>query len=297
VVDASAINISTMDTLDQLRVLNRRWHAEGVYVDAGFGYVQDELIRLIGATSKNADDRRLMDVHVVDFGANMVTNRLVPNRPDSRYKDNEELERPTKPFMVEGAQMVVEMGDFEFASDDKILEDELRAYRVKTYSRHGWANTYHSKVGDHDLDATILALLGIELKYGLTKVPERTPSKTTVLYAAGFGAGPARPGEDPIRSAPAPQNPRQAAQRKGDVPSRQMPQVVYRDPLKPAAVAPDIYGNVRSFIADPGALRPGSRGASAMRNAGRSAVPSRTAMFRGAAKKGPYASSANRMRF
>jgi hypothetical protein len=297
VVDASAINISTMDTLDQLRVLNRRWHAEGVYVDAGFGYVQDELIRLIGATSNNADDRRLMDVHVVDFGANMVTNRLVPNRPDSRYKDNEELERPTKPFMVEGAQMVVEMGDFEFASDDKILEDELRAYRVKTYSRHGWANTYHSKVGDHDLDATILALLGIELKYGLTKVPERTPSKTTVLYAAGFGTGSARAGDDPIRSAPAPQNPRQAAQRKGDVPSRQMPQVVHRDPLKPAAVAPDIYGNVRSFIADPGALRPGSRDASAMRNAGRSAVPSRTAMFRGAAKKGPYASSANRMRF
>ena len=291
-MDAAAIDRTTMDALDQLRILNRKWHAEGVYVDAGFGYVQDELIRMIGAKSQNADDRRLIDVHVVDFGANMVTNRLVPNRGDSKYKDDEELQRPTKPFMVEGAQMVVEMGDFEFASDDKILEDQLRAYRVKTYSRHGWANTYHSKVGDHDLDATVLALLGIELKYGLTRIPERMPSGTKILYAAGFGAGSVLSEADPIRSAPTPQTPREAAQRKGEIPSRQIPQVAYKGGgSKPAGVSSDMFGNVRSFIAQPGGLRPG------MQNAGRSAVPSRTAMFRGISKKGPYSSLAGRRRF
>jgi replicative DNA helicase len=300
IVDAAAIDKTTMDALDQLRILNRKWHAEGVYIDAGFGYVQDELIRMMGFNSQNQDDRRLIDVRVVDFGANMITNKLVPNRGNDKYQQEQELERPTKPFMVEGAQMLVEMGDFEFADDDKLLEDQLRAYRVKTYSRHGWANTYTSKVGDHDLDAVMLALLGIELKYGLTRIPERVPSGTKILYAAGFGDAPIRASNDPHANAlasSAPQNPREAAKVKGAVPSRQIPQVAQRNGggERPAFATQDMFGSTRCYIATPGDMRPG--GKVPMQTMGRGSVPSRTAMFRGAAKKDPYASTGLRGRF
>jgi hypothetical protein len=150
----------------------------------------------------------------------------VPNRGNDKYMQKQELERPTKPFMVEGAQMIFEMGDFEFSDQDTLLEEQLRAYRVKTYSRHGWANTYESRVGDHDLDAMVLALLGIELKYGLTKVPEKGLLRSSVEYVAAFGMG------DRVPNAPkdyiggkTTQSPREVMQEKANVPSRAMPQV------------------------------------------------------------------------
>ena len=247
-VDHSAVNTSTMDTLEEIRLLNKRWHCEGVYTDAGFGYVQDELLKLIGYNSSDRDDRALLNVKVVDFGANMVTNKLVPNRGNNKYQQQQELERPTKPFMVEGACMVLEMGDFEFSDRDKLLEEQLRAYRVKTYSRHGWANTYESKVGDHDLDATMLALLGIELKYGLTKIPEKSALVSSIQHVAGFGLGlnPSAPGG--FQQNPNPPSLRDAVRQKTGVPSRLTPQVALAGGPRPAAVSRNYYGGVDGLI-------------------------------------------------
>jgi len=186
VVAARTVTTSVMDSIEAIRDLNRRWHCEQVYIDSGFGQVQDELIRLIGHTSKDPDDARLIDMQVIDFGANISTNRLVPKRGYEKYLQKQQLERRTKPFMVEGAVMCLEQGLFEFSEEDQILEEQLRAYRVKTWSQHGWANTYEAgAVGDHDLDAVMLALLGIELKYGLFKSDARA-RRATVDHLPDF---------------------------------------------------------------------------------------------------------------
>jgi hypothetical protein len=102
----------------------------------------------------------------------------------------EELDRRTKPFMVEGAVMCLEAGLFEFSSKDTLIDEQLRAYHVKTWSQHGWANTYDSgNVGDHDLDALVLALLGIELKYGILYKPRPRPATATSMsLISGFGS-------------------------------------------------------------------------------------------------------------
>lgn len=176
VVAHQTITSSNIDTINAIKLLNRRWHCEEIYIDAGFGFVQDELLRMIGHHPEEPDDERLRDIKVIDFGATIKTNRITPNRGYDKYIQNRELERRTKPFMVEGAVMCLESGLFEFSEEDKTLDEQLRAYRVKTWSQHGYANTYEcGNVGDHDLDATMLALLGIELKYGLfaTKQAQR----------------------------------------------------------------------------------------------------------------------------
>ncbi len=168
IVAHQAITSSNIDTINAIKLMNRRWQCEEIYVDAGFGFVQDELLRLVGHNPEHPADTKLRDIHVIDFGATIKTNKLVPNRGYEKYIQSRELERRTKPFMVEGAVMCLEDGLFEFSDEDKILDDQLRAYRVKTWSQHGYANTYEAgNVGDHDLDAVMLALLGIELKYGL----------------------------------------------------------------------------------------------------------------------------------
>ena len=289
-VDLAAVSTNTMDTLDTLRDLNRRWHCIGVYIDAGFGYVQDELIKLIGYHSNDPDDKRLLDIKVVDFGANMKTNKLVPNRGNDKYLQKQELERPTKPFMVEGAQMVLEMGDFEFSDGDTLLEEQLRAYRVKTYSRHGWANTYESRVGDHDLDALVLALLGVELKFGLTKIADRGPRHSSVEYVAAFGLGTPTPNapKDYIGGTTI-QSPREAMQEKANVPSRAvMPSGNMGAAGVRNVIGKGAMGAPVSYIEYPGGP-PASAGQRRSANFGAASaqgatnggnIPSRTSMFR-----------------
>ena len=190
VVFAHKCDESTGETLEKIMAINRQWECEKVYVDQGYGYVQDEILRKLGASSNNPIDRRLVHMQTIDFGARLVTNRLVSRRPGSKYLADQELERPTKPFMVEGLLLLLENGLFEFSEEDFELESQLREYRVKNYSRQGWANQYESKVGDHDLDATMLAILGIEMAYGLTSI------KTSVVHAIMRHASSAPPSLD-----------------------------------------------------------------------------------------------------
>ncbi len=184
----AAVDSSTDASYKKPVDLNRTWHCEEVYIDNGYGHVQDEQIRLIGHKSQDPDDRRLQNVRVIDFGANLTTNKITPNRNFSRPLEESELERRAKPFLVEGATMCLEHGLFEFSNEDKLIEDQLRAYRVKNYSPHGWANTYESgSVGDHDLDALMLALLAVELKYGIFQGTGFKARPASMTLLAGFG--------------------------------------------------------------------------------------------------------------
>lgn len=174
-------------SVNTIRNLNRTWNCDAIYIDAGFGHVQDELLRLAGKSSEHLADRRLLDIKVIDFGATITTNKLVSDRSKSKYLEELELERRTKPFMVEGAVMVFEQGLFEFSDRDDVLDAQLRAYQIKTWSLHGHANTYTAgKEGDHDLDAMMLALLGVEMEFGLFANPMRPPL-AHVTHVPGFG--------------------------------------------------------------------------------------------------------------
>jgi len=191
VMGMSTVDESQIASCEKIRELNRKWHCEQIYIDAGFGNVQDELLKLMGwAEGADDDDQRLKDIVKIDFGGTMEFNHLTPNRGYARHQQREQLERRTKPFLVEGAVMCLEQGLFEYSDADSVLDDQLRAYRVKIYSAHGYANTYDSgAAGDHHLDATMLALLAIELRYGLLYQPKKRPATATSMrLLSGFGS-------------------------------------------------------------------------------------------------------------
>src|SRR5208282_1297211 len=118
-------------------------------------------------------------------------NRLVPKRdPNSPKIEDKEMERATKPFMVEGAQMAMEQLKVEISANDERLEMQMRDYRVKTWSANGQAASYEAKTeGDHDLDAWVLAMLGAELNYGLFFDPNAQDRLVEIGFVAGFGTG------------------------------------------------------------------------------------------------------------
>jgi hypothetical protein len=190
-----SVGLTTRDSIEAIISMNKKWHCEDIFVDAGFGFAQDELIRMAGTMSKDYDTQKLKDIHTIDFGAQLTFNRLISNRDpnkSNRYlpdpKDHE-LKRMTKPFMVEGAVLAFEHRLIQFSDTDIILEEQLRAYRVKTYSAHGFANTYDvdGGTGDHDLDAFMLALMAVEQKYGLFATKESYRRMASFGYVPGWG--------------------------------------------------------------------------------------------------------------
>jgi hypothetical protein len=263
---------TTTQSIQAIIDLNRKWHCEDIFVDAGFGFAQDELIRLAGRNGTDRDTQKLQDIHTIDFGAQLVFNRLISKRdPDKQTRylpdpKDEELKRMTKPFMVEGAVMVFEHRLIQFSSEDKILEEQLRSYRVKTYSNHGYANTYEvdGDCGDHDLDAFMLALMAVEQKYGLFASKESYRRLATFSYVPGWGV--------PSPAAPTSDKPTSIIDQKMDragVPSRQMPRDK-NDEYRIAYLTKNGSGQPSGMIA------PINRG-----EAIRTGVPSRTSAFKG----------------
>jgi len=264
VVDHLKINSTITESITAIRDINRKWHCDKVAIDAGMGAMQAEILRKMGADSPmHPDDHKLKDILVVDFGATLTFNRLVPKRDDINRvtgEDAMEVERRTKPFMVEGSVMCLEGGQFEFARTDKILDEQFRAYVVKTWSAHGYANTYDSGgVGDHDLDATLLALLAIELKYGIYYKPHKSNTAGSIRHLAGFGpSGAVRAGDPEFDSV------REVQKSEAGIPSR------------------TISPNREAYLAS--MLNNGSRGKGALTapNMAKSSVRSRVGIFHNA---------------
>lgn len=186
---------TTQKSFDRIVALNKSWHCDHVYVDAGFGFVQDEMLKVIGvqAGTYDVDTAKLKYVNVIDFGAKLETNSIVPNRnSSSKYLEDPKdsiLQRRTKPFMVEGVVMAFEMGLVEVSREYTLLEEQLRGYRVKTWTKGGAADTYitDSDSGDHDLDAFMLSMLGIELNYGLWHTKEAVRRLLQIAHTGGWG--------------------------------------------------------------------------------------------------------------
>jgi hypothetical protein len=221
------LGVTTMDSIQAIIDMNKKWHCEDIFVDAGFGFAQDELIRLAGTVGTDRDTQKLKDIHTIDFGAQLIFNRLVSKRnadKQTRYlpdPKDDELKRMTKPFMVEGAVLIFEQRLIQFSNDDLLLEEQLRAYRVKTYSNHGYANTYEvdGDCGDHDLDAFMLALMAVEQKYGLFIAKESYRRMATFGFVPGWGV------PSPIVSTTEKSaNIMDQKLERAGVPSRQMPQ-------------------------------------------------------------------------
>jgi hypothetical protein len=183
---------TTTDSINAIIAMNKSWHCDEVYIDAGFGFAQDEFIRLAGAQSQDPDTSKLKYVKSIDFGANLEHNKLVPNRTHPEKKtpnDEDTFEGRSKPFMVEGCVMAFEMGLIEISKEDKALEEQIRAYKVTSYTVGGAPKTFETNkdIGDHDLDAFMLAILAIELKYGVWHTPDTLKRVAQIAFTGGFG--------------------------------------------------------------------------------------------------------------
>ena len=150
--------------------VNRTWRCKAAYIDAGFGQMQDEVLRGIGRAAlieqqsgrdyEHADLMWAENLHAVNFGGWITYDTTEEGK-------NVEKKIPTKNYMVENFQRFFEQNDFWFSRDDDELKQQLLGYHTPRQSARGYPiYVADSEVGDHDLDATMLALFGFNQEMG-----------------------------------------------------------------------------------------------------------------------------------
>lgn len=150
--------------VDAIVSANQIYDVDHVYVDDGHGDMQTSALRKIGEQALiqhgvGHPTVRLMDTKAVMFGSALVLVDPV---------SNEEFRRPTKQYMVEHTALLLGRGNLVLLSEaDNDIVVQLKNYVVKSISAKG-LKTYTTKnpqIGDHDLDAYMLALHAIHQEY------------------------------------------------------------------------------------------------------------------------------------
>ena len=147
--------------------INRKWRPYAIYVDAGFGTMQIELLHQMGQIANSklssgsytepraeliSDSRLFHIVHGINSAARMET-------VDPWTKETKTTQ--TKQYLVKNAVKRFEEGQISFSSDDNVLKNQLLNYIIDRETPNG-ITVYGSRskrIGDHKLDALMLALL------------------------------------------------------------------------------------------------------------------------------------------
>ena len=151
-----------VDAIDTIVELNRKYVPDYIYVDEGFGEsnVQHLKLRAIdnyGKLPYNHPDLRLDQVKAINFASTLELVDVVTNDVRKKYFKN---------FIVEVTKRALE-GNILYLGN-KEAEDlvfQMKNYMIKSRTANG-REIYEAKIkeiGDHDLDAFMLALAGIHL--------------------------------------------------------------------------------------------------------------------------------------
>lgn len=159
----SKLNMTQALAVDTVVAVNREYNADHIICDQGFGTAQVSQLRLkgeeqYGKVPPNHPDIKLVDTVSVDFGSSLTITDPVTHQT---------MKRNTKQYIVENAQKLLEDGRLALHSyEDNDLIVQMKNYHIANKGIRG--NIYkpkNKKIGDHDLDAYMLALHGFELFY------------------------------------------------------------------------------------------------------------------------------------
>ena len=155
---------SQIAAINKIVNINREFVFDHMFVDEGFGATQVQSLRQyantqIGKLPSDHPDFKLLDIVAVNFSSHVeirdpYTGQIAKKR--------------MKPFIVENTNRFLEELYLILDSvNDKDLIEQMKGYEEKRGS--SGIPTYsasNAAVGDHDLDAFMLAIYGFQIEYG-----------------------------------------------------------------------------------------------------------------------------------
>jgi replicative DNA helicase len=149
--------------VEKLLDMNTKWKPSFIYIDAGNGSTNYELLRKTAYEQRrkdgNRDTARILDIlKKYDAGSSLKIKDPVTG---------EEVRSPAKPFMVNASVRMFEQQRISISAADQVLEKQLRNYIVErmTPTKVPVYGLSEPRVGDHRLDALNLALVAFQLEF------------------------------------------------------------------------------------------------------------------------------------
>lgn len=167
--------------IEAVIAMHRKWHPKFIYVDEGAGATNIELLRKYGydITSVSPGDMaaELRDiVHGYNFSSKIDVRDPMTKAP---------IKKHAKPFLVENAVRFFEEHRLTISSYDNVLRNQLGNYIIKhrTVSGIPVYGLVEERIGDHRLDALMLALVAFKLEMSDFGKPQYS---THVGISVGF---------------------------------------------------------------------------------------------------------------
>ena len=158
------VNLTQELSVNMVVELNRKYNADHIVCDEGFGIGQVSELRVrgkeqYGKVPINHPDIKLVKTESVQFGSTLEIRDPTTN---------ETLKKRTKQYIVELAQKLLEEKRLALdpAKDSELIM-QLKNYSIiKTGLRGNVYKAKDKKIGDHDLDGYMLALYMFDKVYG-----------------------------------------------------------------------------------------------------------------------------------
>jgi len=169
--------------IESLVEINRKWKPEFVYVDAGYGAMQVEVIRKFGLDAKYQShkwatvDAKLANVVGINFSSKVEVKDPITGEP---------IMKPMKPYMVNNAVRRFEQGILQFSVYDELLYKQLIGYQIAKVNASGMEIYEAGPDGDHDLDGLMLALLAFQME---TSEFINPVFNNKISFSSSFGQG------------------------------------------------------------------------------------------------------------
>lgn len=149
--------------MEKIIHLNRKYNADHIFCDEGFGAAQIGDLKRVGEASvgvlpKGHPDLKLLDVQAVNFSSN------------TEFKDpvtGDIYKTPTKQFAVQNTVVMLERDLIALhPKEDNDIILQMKNYIEKSRNKGRVVYSYISKkIGDHDLDALMIGLYGYRKIY------------------------------------------------------------------------------------------------------------------------------------
>ena len=187
VLDATNVSASEFSSIrwkEEVVRLNFKWKPDFIYADEGYGHTIIEDLKLLAHKVRAAPKPTLQHVETAKLVDKLISYNFSSKVELRSPIDGTIITKTGKDFLVEQAMRIFEDGKVWFPTSDEQLRKEFMNYvvlrRTPTTNRpiYGPENT---NIGDHRLDAFMLAVGGLYLEHSEYSANSVAPGKPGFL--------------------------------------------------------------------------------------------------------------------
>ena len=172
--------------------LNYKWKPDYIYADEGYGHTIIEDVKYQSYTLRSKKNKSAMDEQTILIADRLVSFNFSANVILKDPVTNKDIKKLGKHFLVENAIRTMQEGLFLFSNEDNTLREQFFNYKILRRNPQNNKPVYgkaNEQIGDHRLDAFMLALGGLVLEESVYSGRQMMPSVPTFHKTQVSGVG------------------------------------------------------------------------------------------------------------